>query len=149
MTEVDKRLSDILEVEYSPTKSEETSMITISDEDKCIVEVSENTQIPDRDVEYDYEYSRETHRELIDRGLPALEELLSLAKASQHPRAYEVAANMMKSISDMTDKLMTLHKSRKELESNKQTPVNATQVNANTVVFAGTTSDLLKKIRAK
>lgn len=141
-SEVDKNLSNILDAEIVSTEEE-----VVSGE---IVEYEEQENLPvrvDRDVEYDYEYSRETHRGLIDQGQEALDGILKVAKESQHPRAYEVAANLLKNMSDMTDKLMALQEKRKALNATKE---NAGGSNINVdkaVVFTGSTSDLLKQIK--
>lgn len=141
--EVDKNLSNILDAEIVSTEEE-----VVSGE---IVEYEEQENLPatvDRDVEYDYEYSRETHRELIDQGQEALEGILKVAKESQHPRAYEVAATLLKNMSDMTDKLMALQEKRKALSGTKDTGGGNGSINVDkAIVFSGSTSDLLKQIK--
>ena len=131
MSEVEKNLNQILEIEDSPHELQSSS-------DKPL------TVIP-KDAEQDFDYSRSNYYELIEKGNLALDGILEVAKESQHPRAYEVAANMMKNLSDMTDKLMVLQKQRKELEGNKapQQQVNVDKA----VVFTGSTADLLKKLK--
>lgn len=102
----------------------------------------------DRDIEFDYELSRETHRDLLDQGQEALTRLLKVAEESQHPRAYEVAGQLLKNLSDMTDKLMALHEKRKKLEaSDAKANKMAGGVSVDKAVFIGTTSDLLKEIK--
>ena len=64
----------------------------------------------------DYDYSRETYYELIERGKDALENMIEVARESEHPRAYEVLSGMIKNISDVNDRLMILNKGKKELE---------------------------------
>lgn len=128
MSEVDKNLSEILETEYIPAEQEV----------KPLVKVPDNAQ-------QDFDYARLTHYELIEKGNEALHGIMQVAKESQHPRAYEVAATMIKNLSDMTDKLMLLQKQKKELEGNKQE--QPTQVNVDKAVFVGSTADLLKKIK--
>lgn len=147
MNEIDKNLSTILEVEVvgevetiePETVSTEVVPLTVEDENLPMV------RDPKRDLEFDYEVSRETHRELLEAGQEALAELLKVAKESQHPRAYEVVGQMLKNLSDMTDKLMDLQKKMKELEGRKDN--DAPQVNVDKAVFVGSTSDLLKQIK--
>ena len=144
MSEVDRNISEILEIE-DETPVESTEMVPVKEQYPVVSD--EN-----RDIDFDYERSRSTHHDLLEQGQEALTDLLKVAKESQHPRAYEVAATMLKNLSDMTDKLMTLHEKKKALEkadknSEPSGPTHATQVNANTVVFAGTSADLLKQIR--
>ena len=68
-------------------------------------------------VSSDYDYSRETYYELIEKGKDALEMMIEVARESEHPRAYEVLSGMIKNLSDVNDKLMDLNKMVKELKS--------------------------------
>lgn len=131
MSEVEKNLNQILEIEDSSRELQSSS-------DKPL------TVIP-KDAEQDFDYSRSNYYELIEKGNLALDGILEVAKESQHPRAYEVAATMMKNLSDMTDKLMILQQQRKQLEGGK---TSQQQVNVDkAVVFTGSTADLLKKLK--
>lgn len=163
MQTVDEKLNNILGIvpviEGELVESSEEITI-IPDESKEIItyDETEETIIPstdivptnpdlNQDIEIDYELSRNTHKDLIDQGQEALTDLLRVAKESQHPRAYEVAGNMLKNLSDMTDKLMILHEKRKALEKNSS---NQPQINIDKgVIFSGSTADLLKKIKNK
>ena len=106
---------------------------------------------PSRDIEFDYEHSRNTHKDLIEVGYEALEGILKVAKESQHPRAYEVAATMLKNMSDMTDKLMTLQEKRKQLldDGDEPTAGQGTEINVDKAVFVGSTAELLKQLKKK
>ena len=64
----------------------------------------------------DYEYSRDTYYELIEKGKDALEDMVNVARESEHPRAFEVLSGMIKNISDVNDRLMDLNKKKKELD---------------------------------
>ena len=59
------------------------------------------------DVEKDYEYQRQNFYNLVERGSDAIEGILELAKESDHPRAYEVAGNLIKQVADVTEKPYT------------------------------------------
>lgn len=144
-SEVDKNLSEALEIENVPHETIVGELVVA--EEHPVVVADEETPTVDRDVSYDYEYSRNTHRELIDQGQEALTDLLKVAKESQHPRAYEVAANMLKSLSDMTDKLMVLHKQKKDLDGTSGSDSPRQTVNIDKAVFTGSTADLLKQIK--
>lgn len=152
MSEVDQNLSSILETDFTPTvlpvEPEPIVGEIVVAEDHSIVSANTEEQavdLPDRDVDYDYAYSRITHRDLIDKGMPALDDLLKVAKESQHPRAYEVAANMMKNLSDMTDKLMQLQEKRKALKAGREEKPASVRVDK--AVFVGSTAELLKQIK--
>ncbi len=92
----------------------------------------------------DYDYSRETYYELIERGKDALENMIEVARESEHPRAYEVLSGMIKNISDVNDRLMILNKGKKELEKkNETTEVNNTQNN----FYLGSTADVQRLLK--
>jgi hypothetical protein len=124
----DKNMSSILDLPHEPTE---------------LVPVRETSPIVPRDTDDDFTYSRATYYNLIEKGNEALDGILKVASESQHPRAYEVASNMLKNLGDVTDKLMILQRQKKDLQG----PQEKTQVNVDKAVFVGSTADLLKKIR--
>ena len=98
------------------------------------------------DVSDDYEYSRETYKELINTGMGSLDTLAEVARQTEHPRAYEVLSKAIKDIADTTDKLMALQKNKKELE--KDDRINGTGVNTtNNNLFVGSTTELQRLLR--
>lgn len=153
MSQIEQKLNDILEVEIvgeTITIEPEVvskSEIIVAPETLPAVVVEEPSER--RDIEYDYEYARTTHRDLLEQGQDALPDLLKVAKESQHPRAYEVAAGFLKTLSDMTDKLMVLHAVKKKLDGEEGGPVkNSNTLNIDkAVVYTGTTADLLKQVK--
>lgn len=103
-----------------------------------------NTPHEDDDIKADYNLSRRTFRDLINKGNSAMESLTDLAKESESPRAYEVLATMMRTVADTTKDLYDLQKKTKELSGQKKDePI----VNVDKAIFVGTTADLLKKIK--
>lgn len=103
-----------------------------------------NTPHDDDDVKADYNLSRRTFRDLINKGNQAMESLTDLAKESESPRAYEVLATMMRTVADTTKDLYDLQKKTKELHGEKKQETNVTVEKA---VFVGSTADLLKRIK--
>lgn len=102
------------------------------------------------DRKEDYVLSRETFRDLITKGNSAIEGISDLAKMSDSPRAYEVLANLIKTVSDTTKELMVLQKNFKELSgSTEKKRVDESVVNVDKAVFLGTTSELLKQIKSE
>lgn len=100
---------------------------------------------PDKDdIKDDYEFSRETYRNLVTKSNEAIEQMLNLAMSSEHPRAFEVLSNMLKNTSDMTDKLMTLQKAKKEIRGQKELDSKPTLTQNN--LFLGSTTDLQKHL---
>jgi hypothetical protein len=150
MNQIEQKLDAILEVDIAEEEVIEAEIV--ADTPVVVVPAQLPAVIPDvpekRDLEYDYEYSRTLHRDLLEQGQEALPDLLKVAKESQHPRAYEVAAGFLKTLSDMTDKLMVLHNVKKKLdgEDGGPRPTNTTN-NIDKAVFVGSTADLLKQIK--
>jgi DNA-binding PadR family transcriptional regulator len=93
----------------------------------------------DKNVNTDYEYSRDTYYELIEKGRESLELMIEVARESEHPRAFEVLSGMIKNISDVNDKLMDLNKKNKDI---KQEPKQIEGGTTNNNVFIGSTTDL-------
>ena len=131
MSKVDENLSNILNTDYIPA---------VRDDDKPITIHQDNGENPDA------EYSRSNYYNLIEKGNEALEGILEVAKESQHPRAYEVAANMIKNLSDVTEKLMILQKQQQELRP-KDELTGPTNINVDKAVFVGSTAELLKQLK--
>ena len=118
----------------------------IEEEPKAIERVNPP---PDRltknDIEKDYEYTRGNLYSIIEKGQEAINGILELAQESEMPRAYEVAGQLIKSVSDATDKLMDLQQKLKNVneEVSKKGPTNVT----NNALFVGSTADLAKLIK--
>ena len=92
----------------------------------------------------DYNYSRETYYDLIEKGKSALDDMIEVARESEHPIAFEVLSGMIKNISDVNDRLMILNKGKKDLERNNETTeVNNTQNN----FYLGSTADVQRLLK--
>ena len=98
------------------------------------------------DIKKDYEYTRANLYSLIEKGQEAINGILELAQESDQPRAYEVAGQLIKSVSDATDKLMDLQKKLKDVEEDKQVRGPSTVNNA---LFVGSTAELAKLLKEK
>lgn len=133
MSDVDKNLASILNTDYIPVVTEDNKSVTIHEPDR-------SADNPDAD------YSRANYYNLIEKGNEALDGILEVAKESQHPRAYEVAANMIKNLSDVTEKLMILQKQQKELRGPEEQAA-PTNISVDKAVFVGSTAELLKQLK--
>lgn len=97
----------------------------------------------------DFEQARTNIKEIIDKGQNVLDDMIALAKASDHPRSYEVAATLIKTLVDTNKDLLELHKKRKELKG-KQEQVSAATTNVqNNTVFVGSGVELLEMLKNK
>ena len=96
------------------------------------------------DVKKDYDYTRGNLYSIIEKGQEAINGILELAQDSEMPRAYEVAGQLIKSVSDATDKLMDLQKKLKDVEEESKVKGPSTVNNA---LFVGSTSELAKLLK--
>ena len=117
-------------------------------EETSVEEAPVGIQKPDRlnkdDIEKDYEYTRGNLYSIIEKGQEAINGILELAQESEMPRAYEVAGQLIKSVSDATDKLMDLQKKLKDVEEETKQKGPSTVNNA---LFVGSTAALAKMIK--
>lgn len=103
-------------------------------------------EVDSDDTQSDYELARKTLRQVIVKGTNALDDIMMLARSSEHPRSYEVAGQIMKTMSDVSKDLLALQKQKQDLEkpAADAVPQIAQQ---NNILFAGSTNDLLQMIR--
>ena len=109
------------------------------------IEKVQRREKPNADhVSKDYEYTRGNLYSIIEKGQEAINGILELAQESEMPRAYEVAGQLIKNVSDATDKLMTLQQKLKEVNAEeKKGPTNVT----NNALFVGSTVELQKLLK--
>ena len=96
------------------------------------------------DIKKDYEYTRGNLYSIIEKGQEAINGIMELAGESDSPRAYEVAGQLIKSVGDVTDKLIDLQKKLKDVEEDT---VKTTNNVTNNAVFVGSTSELSKLLK--
>jgi len=92
----------------------------------------------------DFEYARRNYHDLLAKGTDALEEMMEVARATEHPRAFEVFSNMMKHVADINGNLIDLHKKHKDYNKEDKPAEVANQTTNN--VFIGSTSDLQRML---
>lgn len=138
MTKLNDNLSTLLDIE--PIKFQDNTNVIIENGESLPV-------ISDNAVDEDTEYSRKNIKELISKGNMAFDQLLHVAKESEHPRAYEVVATMIKNLSDLNKDLLELQKKKKDL-SPKDYSTKSQNINVDkAVVFTGSTNELIKLIK--
>ena len=111
---------------------------------KHVEKKKEVTKLTDNpEIQQDYEVSRAQLHSLVMKGQEAVDGILDVARASDHPRAYEVAGQLIKSVGDVADKLIDLQGKMKELDKeDKKGPTNVTNA-----MFVGSTADLQKFLK--
>lgn len=105
--------------------------------------VQETDLVPTSTAEDDFIFARQNIRTLAEQGQHAVNEILQVAKATQHPRAFEVAATLIKNMSDINKDLMELQKKKNDLLPKKEETI----VNVDKAVFVGSTKELIKQIK--
>jgi hypothetical protein len=132
LDEVFNVTSEIIENQIEPIKIEKAQ--------------EKETNSITNDIKRDYEYSRGNFYSIIEKGQEAINSVLELAQETESPRAYEVVGQLIKNVSDATDKLMELQKKLKDIEEVKSSsgPTNVTNA-----LFVGSTAELSKLLKTK
>lgn len=132
MSTTDEKLNEVLEIADLPEKVKNIT--------PKVPRPKEN-----EDVDSDYKYSRENLYNLVERGQDAIDGILDLAKEGEHPRAYEVAGQLIKNVGEVTEKLLQLQEKMKKL---KDVPDKAPK-NVTNALFVGSTTELNKLLKGK
>lgn len=137
MSKFEKSMTEIFDV--TPTVIEKTEQLPAKIE-------SQVTKNLDGDLDNDYQESRQTLKELVVKGNQAIDHLLAIASETEHPRAFEVVATLIKNTAEANEKLMVMQKTIRELKNIKK---NDSGVNVDKAIFVGSTSELSKLLKAK
>ena len=127
MNNLNEKLSEALEIQPLEIK-QSTELVEVKDV-----------------VEDDAEFARQNIRDLIVKGNDAASHIVEIAKQSEHPRAFEVAAGMLKNLSDMNKDLLEIQKRKQDLQP--KVTNNTQNLNIDKAVFVGSTAELLKQLR--
>ena len=130
MENLDQHLDEVLGIIDSPKKE--------------ISKVEHVTPVVNgHDEDTDFQYARENLYNLIERGQDGLDELLEIAKQSEHPRAFEVVGQMIDKLTTTNKELLNLHKTKKDIKAERG-PTNVTNA-----LFVGSTAELQKMLKDK
>tara|TARA_E500000331_G_C16810895_1_gene520790 strand:+ start:42 stop:473 length:432 start_codon:yes stop_codon:yes gene_type:complete len=127
--DVDNHLDEVLGIVEKPKKE-------IVKSEKIVPVVSAN------DTETDFQYVRENLYNLIERGQDGLEEMLEIAKSSEHPRAMEVFGQLIGKLTETNKELLNLHKTKKDISQEVSGPKNVSNN-----LFVGSTAELQKFLK--
>ena len=127
---VDERLDELLDIQSEIVQVERTLPVLSTNQDR---EANKSS---------DYAYSREIFYALVERGQDAIEGILDIAKESEHPRVYEVAGQLIKTVGETTEKLIDLQQKMKELDHDDSGPQ---KVSNN--LFVGSTAELQRLLK--
>jgi len=140
VTKFEKNMSEIFEVE--PKQIASTDIVV--KEERPVVEAESKL---DNDLEKDYKKVRQNYEEIIEKGVDAIDSILEIARESEHPRAFEVAATMIKNVADANEKLILLQKQMREMNKAAGKETQSTKIDK--AIFVGSTADLNKMLKGK
>jgi len=136
MSSIDDKLNEVLNI--TPEVIESSEISTVKETKEMIVPI-------DKDAEIDFDTGRENLYKMLDKGNDAIDGILALAKEGEHPRAYEVAGQLIKTVADVSKDLMAMQEKLKKLkEVPNQGPTSVTNA-----LFVGSTTELTKLLKEK
>ena len=144
MSNIDDKLNEALNIAAAMADAETDQIIATTQE----FQTKENTElvIPhDKDPDSDFEIGRENLYKLLDKGNDAIDGILALAKEGEHPRAYEVAGQLIKTVADVSKDLLELQEKLKKI---KDVP-NTGPKSVTNALFVGSTTELQKLLKDK
>ena len=134
---INENISDLLDTSYESTESSEVMSQEVTPE--VLDPITDNSSL-----DTDISYSRGNIKDLISQGNRAIEMLSMVAQESQHPRAYEVLATLIKNMGELNMNLIDIHKKRNDiLPGSTQSNINVDKA----VVFTGSTTELIRLIK--
>ena len=109
------------------------------------------TEIPvdKEDLDKDYLVVRDNLKELINKGTSAIDGILNLASETEQPRAYEVLAQLIKTVADTNKDLLDMHNKMKTIKGDQPQTTNSGNTITNNSIFVGSTAELQKLLRGK
>ena len=131
MSKVDERIDELLDIQGE-----------IVEVEKRLPTLAKGNYTKQEEQSSDYKYSREVFYGLVERGQDAIEGILDIARESEHPRVYEVAGQLIKTVSETTEKLIDLQTKMKELDRDNTMP---NKVSNN--LFVGSSTELQRLLK--
>ena len=101
----------------------------------------------EEDLNDAYQQSKENLQGILDQGREAMEEILNIAKAGQHPRAFEVYGTLLKNMVDANKELLNIQKQMREMDEEKKSSKGDTNIDK--AIFVGSTTELSKFLKGK
>jgi len=140
-TSIDSKISDALGITQNIVEEIIDPKPIVPRPEGALIEAASR----DADIDVDYQYSRENFYSLIERGQDAITGILELAKESEHPRTYEVAGQLIKTVSEVTERLADLQEKMQRL---KEVPDKGPKSVTN-ALFIGSTKELQSLLKNK
>jgi hypothetical protein len=137
MNDLNKTLADVFDIAPIPEEKKEKLPV---------LQTHYNEPDLKQDLTDAYQQSRENLQGLIDQGQEAMHEILNIAKAGQHPRAFEVYGTLLKNVVDANKELLAIQKQMREMDEDKKKNAGT---NIDKAIFVGSTAELNKLIKGK
>lgn len=130
-----KELNNTFDIDSPTVDNKVLDTIPMMPDDSNKIELSS-------DIKSDYEYSRSTLNNVIGKGMEAIDGILELAQETDSPRAYEVVGQLIKTVTDSSEKLMEIQKRLRDLEQG-----NKSNIVTNNSLMVGTTNEVLAMLK--
>ena len=141
MNNFEKSMAEVFDVTPTIVEEKKKEILPVVNSEKDIKEQELQQDLTDA-----YEQSKENLQGIIDQGKEAMGEILEIAKAGQHPRAFEVYGTLLKNMVDANKELLAIQKQIREMEGIKK---DNTSTNIDKAIFIGSTAELNKLIKGK
>jgi hypothetical protein len=138
MNDLNKALSDVFDITPIPEEKKEKLLVP---------QAHYNEPDLKQDLTDAYQQSRENLQGLIDQGQEAMHEILNIAKAGQHPRAFEVYGTLLKNVVDANKELLSIQKQMRDMDESAKKDKGGTNIDK--AIFIGSTAELNKLIKGK
>jgi glycogen debranching enzyme len=128
----EEKISKALEIKYEGSEKPKEAVV----DKKQLAQMKKERR--EQLLNTDFDTARDGIKDLINTGMDAVDGIMKVAIAGDQPRAYEVAATLLKTLSDMNKDLLEIHKQANEAEKEKISVKNTT----NNSIYVGSTTDL-------
>lgn len=136
MSKLDDNLSDLLDIPVTPTvENQQPAPVPVETKTDGVIE---------HDLMQDYNDSRRRLREIVTKGTDAIDDILAIARESEHPRAFEVASKLIDSVANANEKLLGIQKQMKDIRNAKN---QAQTTIGKAAIFVGSTAELSKMLK--
>lgn len=146
---VNESLSQSLGIEFVPEQKPEPKkeLITTTTTGTDVVTYTDVLSGDEKDSEEDFQKSREVIEELLEKGSQAVESMLEIAENDENARSFEVVATLIKTVSEASKDLYSLHETRKKLKELTKPPGTGGGFNIDKAVFVGSTKEVLHQMK--
>jgi len=144
---VNESLSNSLGIEFIPETKPSSNAVTVVKSQSTDVTYTEVLPQEDKESEDDFQKSRESIENVLEKGSDAIETMMAIAEEDETPRSFEVVATLLKTVSEASKDLYSLHETRKKLRDLAGKKDQGGGFNIDKAVFVGSTKDVLQQMK--